>query len=117
MKKAKLLFIIWGVIVVIIVGLFTAMGFILESKAKDYEKYENKMVEAAKDYVFDNILLESDDELIIKLNELIEGSYIDTNTVNNDVCEGYVIIKSNGDISYQAFIKCKNYQTLNYRKK
>ena len=35
MKKTKVLFVIWGVLVLIIIGLLTTMGFILRNR---YEK-------------------------------------------------------------------------------
>ena len=32
MRKTKILFIIWAILVIVIVGLLTTMGFILENK-------------------------------------------------------------------------------------
>ena len=50
MKNRKL-FIIWGILVVGIVGLLTTLGFMLKAQDANYVKLENKILDSAKKYI------------------------------------------------------------------
>lgn len=119
MKKNNLLFVIWGVIVVILVALLTTMGFMLKGKNEDYEKIEKRLKEAASSYVDHNFLYpEGDEKLKILSKDLIDNGFLkyEELKVNNDVCTGYVILSKDMVYEYDVFIKCNNYTTKGYKK-
>lgn len=116
MKKTKVLFIIWGILVVIIVGLLTTMGFILQHKNEKYYELEEKLIESATEYITDKIILEEKEMLILDTEQLIEEGYLDALEVENDTCSGYIIIENNSSYEYSPFITCSHYTTLDYAK-
>lgn len=116
MKKTKILFIIWGILVIVIVGLLTTMGFILQNKNKKYQDLEEKLVESATEYITDKIILEEKEIITLNTEQLIEEGYLDSLEVENDTCSGYVIIENKGTYEYSPFITCSHYTTLDYDK-
>lgn len=118
MKKTKILFAIWAVIVVIIIALLTVMGFILDNRYEKYQALEEKLETSAREYAEDNILLsEEDGEYIVTSLELIEAGYLDNLEVDDNVCTGYVIVQNDGVYQYEAYITCRQYTTKNYDEK
>ena len=65
MKKTKILFAIWAIIVVIIIALLTALGFILDNRYEKYRTLEEKLETSAREYAMDNVLLNNDKIVII----------------------------------------------------
>lgn len=118
MKKTKILFAIWAVIVVIIIALLTVMGFILDNRYEKYQALEEKLETSAREYAEDNILLsEEDGEYIVTSLELIKAGYLDNLEIDDNVCTGYVVIQNDGAYQYEAYISCKQYITKNYEDK
>lgn len=115
MKKTKILFIIWGIIVLIIIGLLTALGFILESRYEKYKDLEDKLVESAKEYAHSEILLEQG-EFIVTTEELIKLGYMDSLEIDDDTCSGYIIIINDGTYKFAPYITCRAYTTRNFEK-
>ena len=113
MKKTKVLFAIWAIIVLIIIGLLTALGFILEDKYGKYKEIENKLVDSATEYAHSEILLE-EGEFIVTTEELIELGYLDSLDVNDDICSGYVVITNDGTYKYDPYITCQAYTTRDF---
>ncbi len=113
MKKTKILFIIWAIIVLILICLLTALGFILENKYEKYRVLEDKLVNSAKEYAHSEILLD-EGEVTVTTEELIELEYLDSLEVDDDVCQGYVVITNNGTYEYTPYITCKDYTTRNF---
>ena len=113
MKKTKILFAIWAIIVVIIIALLTALGFILDNRYEKYRTLEEKLETSAREYAMDNVLLnEEDGEYIVTSEELIEAGYLDNLEVDDNVCTGYVVV-----YQYEAYITCRQYTTKNYDEK
>ena len=81
-------------------------------KNKDYADMEAKLAEAAKKYVIENNITNSD-SLTIYSDTLEVLGYIDSlKDKDNYPCTGYVVV-SKVDIvnSYKAYIVCRNYKT------
>ncbi len=115
MKKTNILFIIWGILVIIVIGLLTALGFMIKNQNKDYEKLEDKLLDSTKKYVDTNFLYpEGNDTLKVTSSELIEKNFLDELKVNNDKCTGYVKVYNDGVYQYKVYIKCSNYTTKGY---
>ena len=52
----------------------------------------------------------------IKDKELEENNLLPTMSINDDECKGYVLVKKAYDnYEYDAYIKCKNYTTVDYQ--
>lgn len=115
MKKTKILFIIWAILVVIIIGLLTTMGFILNHKYEEYHELEQKLVESATLYARDYAFFEEDPDIVVQTDQLIELDYLDELKTENDVCRGYVIIHYDGVYEYEPFIHCEEYATKGYQ--
>ncbi len=115
MKKRKILFIIWAIIVLVIIVLLTVMGFILENKYEKYKLLEKDLEEVADKYAHDKLLVD-EEEIIVPLSLLQELDYISEVKVNDDVCNGYIIIRSDGEFYYEAYITCQEYTTRGYDK-
>jgi len=119
MKKNNMLFIIWGVIVIILVGLLTTLGFMLKGKNENYLKVEKRLKEATSSYVDHNFLYpEGDEKLKILSKDLIDNGFLkyEELKVDNDVCTGYVILRKDMVYEYESYIKCNNYTTKGYQK-
>ena len=118
MKKTKILFAIWAVIVVIIIALLTVMGFILDNRYEKYQALEEKLETSAREYAEDNILLsEEDGEYIVTSLELIEAGYLDNLEVDDNVCTGYVIVQNNGVYQNESYNTCLQYTQKNIDQK
>ena len=118
MKKVNVLFVIWGLIVITLVVLLTVLGFILKNNNKEYEALEEKLKVSAEKYTSNNFEYpEEGKEIIIKSNTLKKEGLLEELKYKNDVCEGYVVVKTNKVVEYKSYIKCKNYQTKDYEKK
>lgn len=114
MKKTKILFAIWAIVVLIIIILLTVMGFVLESRYEKYKRFEEQVLMSANDYAHSELLLE-EKETVVSIEELVELEYLDSLEVDGDVCSGYVIITNDGNFQYDAYIKCGEYKTRGFR--
>lgn len=115
MKKTKILFAIWAIIVVIIIALLTVLGFMLDSRYKKYQTLEEKLETSARKYAQDNVLLcEDAGEYIVLSSELMKAGYLDNLEIDDNACTGYVVIKNDGVYQYKAYISCRQYTTKNY---
>lgn len=116
MKKTNKYFIIWGIIVVALVALLTAIGFLYKDNTKVYKELEKTMVEAEKKYV-DAKFLYPQDGVTLKTTseELISEKYLENLKVEDEECTGYVEVYKDGTVyKYNAYIKCDNYKTKDY---
>ena len=116
MKKTTVLFIIWGILVIIIVGLLTTMGFILKSKTKKYHALEEQLIQSATNYVSDHMILNEEEVIVIDAKQLIDEEYLESLDVSDDSCLGYVIVENKGSYEYSSFITCSSYTTHDYDK-
>lgn len=118
MKKTKVLFVIWGIIVIVVIGLLTTLGFMLRNKNSDYEVIENKLLDGAKKYV-DYKFLYPEGKEVLKVNssDIINTEFLDELKVQDDTCTGYVNVYKDGVYKYKVYIKCKNYTTKGYTEK
>ena len=117
LKKTKILFAIWAVIVVIIIGLLTALGFVIKNKYEKYSVLEEKLIESAKDYAYDHVFFDPEDSYVIVTSlELVELGYLDELKLEDDECSGYVIIRNEEVKEYEAYITCQAYTTDVYKR-
>ncbi|MDE5538997.1 MAG: hypothetical protein K2J20_00750 [Bacilli bacterium] len=116
MDRTNKLFMIWGIIVVAIVALLTVLGFSLKKTEKIYSVLEKELVEKAEKYVDVKALYPKDDGFTTKvtLKELKENEYIEELKIDDDVCDGYVIVSKDMVFKYKAYIKCNKYTTNGY---
>ena len=115
MKKTKVLFAVWAVIVLVIVALLTTLGFMLKNIQEDYRVLEEKMLEGASEYAHKYALLSESDEMVVTSDELIELGYLDSLELEDDVCVGYVVIHINDTYQYDVYITCNEYTTRGYQ--
>lgn len=112
------------VLLIIFLAIFRGCG---NSKITP-EKYENKMVEAAKNYFEEKGLPSNEAEIkSVKLSELVKGEYIkSTEDLMGDAsCEGSVTVRRNGSsydvhnegyLNYIVNLSCDNYETETLKK-
>lgn len=114
-KRTTILFVIWFILVLIIVGLLTTLGFMLNNKYQDYEQLESKLLKAAQEYTLVNKNdFEGAKDYKLTSEVLIASDYMDELKLDDEVCEGYVLINHSKEFSYKVFIKCENYTSSNY---
>lgn len=116
--KNKKLFVVWGVLVVLIVGGLTTLGFLIEARDENYVQVEEKLLDSAKKYVDGKFLYPTDGEVLkVTKEEMIENGFLDELKYEDDTCTGYVTIKLDGVYKYKAYIKCSKYTTKGYESK
>ena len=118
MKQMRRLSIVWGILLVMIVGLLTTFGILFNKKNKLYKDMEDDLEAAAKKYVDQSFLYPKDGkQLKITYTTLKDNGFIDKLEVNKKACDGYVTIKNNELVyKYKGYLKCPEYQTENYKK-
>ena len=107
--------IISAFIMLILVGCLTFIGINLTKKNGEYYSLEKHLTSAAKDYYaqYPNELPNS--EVVITASKLIETNFLDELAVNDEECNGYVVIQKNYVAhDFKPYINCKNYQTKKY---
>ena len=117
MKKTNILFIIWGLIVITVVILLTVLGFMIKNVKSNYKKTESTLRLSAEKYTATNFEYPQEGhEVKITKKEIMDAGYLEKDLkVNEDVCDGYVIVKTNQVVEYEAFIKCGKYTTKGYQ--
>ena len=79
-----------------------------------YYIYEDKMVEATKDYLKDYNYDLTENILTVDLETLVNFGYIERiyDQVDSSICTGYTnSFEENNEIKINAFVKCSNYRT------
>lgn len=97
-------------------GTLYFIGLNMEKEYKPYRELEADMVESASIYLTVNeIKLKTGEKKTINISELLKSGNLLTDTVKSDKCVGYVTVKKKiDDYQYDAYIKCKNYTTVDY---
>lgn len=109
--KNKVLLIIWFIMLIVIFGLLSVLGFIHKKDVDNYHKYEEKLIEAAKVYVNKNKMYPNKGSKIeIKVNDIISDGYIHKKDIVKG-CNGTVTVKYDRFIDYIPNIKCKYYKS------
>ena len=114
----KKMIIVWIGFMVVMIGSLLYIGFQIEKQDRPYTALEKNLEEAAYGYLMANeISLSLNEKMKISLDTLVDANLINTTSVKEDDCEGYVIAqkRANGT-EYNAYIKCQNYSSDNYEK-
>lgn len=115
MKKIKIAYIIWGCLLIVILGLLTYLGFMYQKKIEPYKMLEKELINVAEKYVEQEFLYPEDGEIIkITFLQLYKKGLIKELIYKNDKCDGYVKLKYNGVYEYNAYIRCSKYITKDY---
>ncbi len=114
----KKMVITWILLMSLMVGTLLFIGYQIKATDGPYMALENNIKEAAYGYLkINDITLSFNEKYRINLDTLVDQNLIKTTSVDDDECEGYVIAKNGvGGITYDAYIKCKNYSSDNYGK-
>lgn len=113
MKKMML---IWGIIAFSLVGILTFIGITYNKKSEKYRDYEDKLIDACEKYVELYFLYPTEGELKVNQNTLSDEGLFKIEKVNNNACEGYVLVSKNGLVyEYDAYIDCDVYKTKGYK--
>ena len=113
----KKMVIVWVFIAFSLFGTLLFVGLSFNSKYKPYHELEADMKESAKIYILVNkIKISNTNEFRIESSDLLKSNSIDSMKVLDDECTGYVIAKKgNNENEYNAYIKCENYETIDYK--
>lgn len=103
----------WIFIAVCLFGTLLFIGISYNKEYKPYRDLEADMQESASLYILTNqIKLNIGEKVKIVADDL---DSLESMKVKDDTCDGYVIAKKTlDDMEYEAFIKCKNYTTVDY---
>lgn len=114
MKKTSVLLIILSIL---IVCTLTFIGLNLKKQNKPYVDLEETLKFKAESMIGANPSLIKELNSKITLASLKENGYEVDTKVNDDTCEGYVLIEKEGQVlKYNPYIKCQKYETKGYTK-
>lgn len=117
LKRMKTISIIWGMFLVTLFIIVTIFAFKFKSNSKKYLELGEYFSSKAKEYVEDNNLYpEKDSTLKVNRNDLIENGYLEELIVDEDECDGYVIVSYKDNYEYKAYLKCNKYISSKYEK-
>ncbi len=107
----------WIIITCCLFGTILFIGIKFGKTYKPYYDYEADIKESANIYLnLTETKLKNGDKKTIKMEELLKTGTLSTNKVGEDTCDGYVTVKNMGsEYQYDAYIKCKNYTTVDYK--
>lgn len=99
--------------------LFGTLYFIGINYSKSYSAYydlEADIAESAHIYLeINDIGIGINESLKITTAKMIEDDTLEELRVDDDTCEGYVVIKRTiNDYDYKPYIKCSQYTTIDY---
>ena len=114
MKK----YIVFGIISVFLIVIIGFFGFKVLNKNKDYKNLEDNMEQIVASYLGQYIEeYPETGEKRINITSVIDKKYNIDMQVNEDLCEGYVVVKKvSFAYEYDSYIKCNNYVTKGYEK-
>ena len=117
MKQLKVISIVWGMLLLSIFLVLTFFALKWKSQTTPYFELEKNLVNATKSY-YESAYSYPEKGNIKKVtyDELKESEAIESLSVDDDECDGYVIVSHNNVIEYDAYLKCNNYTTKNYDK-
>lgn len=111
--KNKVLLIIWVILLVGIFALLSVLGFMHKKDVNNYQKYEDKLITAAKKYVNANkIYPKKGSKINIKIDDIIASGYIKKKDIEKS-CKGSIVVKYDQFIDYLPNLKCKYYKSVN----
>lgn len=113
----KKMIIPWCIIALCLFGSIYFIGIRVNKEYKPYRDYEADLIESATVYLnLTDTKLKSGEKKTIKIEEMLKTNVLSTNKVENDECDGYVSVKNMGsEYQYNAYIKCKDYTTVDYK--
>ncbi len=83
-----------------------------------YKKYQNKMIDATRNYVIYASPSIPSEGLRVDLSTLVSKNYIESlnDMLDGSVCEGYSFVKLNNDssLNIKTYLNCSNYVTEGY---
>lgn len=104
---------IFGILILIVVIAVIAKA--ISGKNLSYEKIENKLVEAAQDYINDGVVdaPAEGESVVITDKELISAEYIkELSEYTDDTCSATVTVMNNGGLGlYIPDLQCNEYMT------
>jgi hypothetical protein len=116
MKELNRIAIIWGLLLIGIFAMLTIFGLKWKAKTSGYFDLENKLVNVTKAYFEQGHSYPTGNSTVtITYDELKKNNQIEDLNYIGDSCTGYVTVKNNGVIQYNAYIKCSNYTTKGYQ--
>ena len=117
MKELKRISIIWGLLLFVIFAALTFFALQWKSKNGPYFELEKTLISKTKSYYeSEHSYPAKGQSVTITFQELKNSNLLEELKVNDDVCDGFVIVENNGVIDYKAYIKCNNYTTKDYDK-
>lgn len=117
MNRLKKMSIIWGIVAFLLFAFLTTVGFLYKNKSQKYKDLEKQLEEVTKSYTASNFNFpKNGQEIVISLAELKEQDLIEKLEVEDQECDGYVVVTSKNVVEYKAYIKCEQYKTHGYKK-
>ncbi len=117
LRRMKIISIIWGMFLVTLFIVITAFAFKFKNNSKKYLELGEYFSSKTQEYVEDNNLYPSNEETIkVTKSDLVDNEYIEELAVDNDICEGFVIVINKKNYEYKAYLKCDKYKSAKYDK-
>ena len=108
----KKLMIIWGMLVIIICLTLLLIGF--SKKDKVLLKLERELKTSSKKYINDNhIKIGFNESYVIKINDLIDGNYIDDENIDEYCIKKIIVSKGIFLYEYEINKDCSDKEVIN----
>ena len=111
MRSVNKLFVVWMVVVILVFGGLSFLGFIYKDKVSKYKDYEETLVTESKKYLKDTSSYPKENEEVkISINKLVKLKYLDKEDII-DECKGYIKVFRKKTFEYEPHITCKYYKS------
>ena len=112
----KKIYFVWTLIIVLLLSVVTFIGFKVVNKNKIYKNLENDMEVVVSKYLGQYIEeYPKNGSKTVKIADVIDKGYELNMNINDDMCDGYVVVKKVSiAYEYDGYIKCNNYVTKGY---
>lgn len=112
----KKMIITWVVLLILLVGTLTFIGYRYSDSRKIYYTLENDIIEAGDTYLKVNeMTLGVNDKIKLTTKQLKDADFLTNSLIDEEICKGYIIIeKTLKNYNFDAYIKCAEYTTNGY---
>lgn len=113
----KKILIFWIIIAILLTIALTILGINIKKQNAPYKELEKTIRFKTESLIGQNPSFLNALKYKVTIDDLNKNGYEVNSTVNNDACDGYVLIEEKMQVlKYKPYIKCKNYTTNGYQK-
>ena len=111
----KKILIFWIILALLLITVLTVVGLNVSKKNKPYKELEETIKFKTESLIGQSPSFLEELHYKVTIEDLKNNGYEVNTNINNDKCEGYVIIDEKMQVlKYKPYIKCEKYTTKGY---